>query len=356
MFTLPPLLFANLCAPPLFTHVCGVAPFPFAHTWQPSAHAKIMIGAKKFPGNLEDRVWAVYNVWRLHPDSSITIAFGDVTDPTDIAAANAIIEADPRASRSIRRATRGTWRLTPIARNVCRVILIQQGEVGGIIPRWVLNARVKSSLLVLDNIRVRSQRNGHLVDAEVRAAFPFPPRLDKLDEEQMLVVARCVALEQREDGEFFDWTPLVSTSPFVKMSLQLPAKNKGELQLAVGSASTTLDCSSLNALAWWFDYASRLRAKISDEEDNPARLVWTTNGPHDNVVASIKRVPFPLRRRELVARQLCAIDDGVLLWFMSSVDEAVDYGERKRSKAVRAFTTSLARFKPVEGRADKVRR
>jgi len=318
-----------------------------------------MIGAKKFPGNLEDRVWAVYHVWQLHPDSSITIAFGDITDPADAMRATAIIEADPRASRAIRGATRGTWRLTPIASKLCRATLIQQGELGGSIPLWVLNSRIKSTLSLVDNIRSRSQRNGHLVDAEVRAAFPLPPRLDQLDEEQTLVVALCVALEQNECGEFDDWTPLVSTSPFVKMSLRRPAKKKGDRQLAIGRASTTLDSCPLEALAWWFDYASRSRAKISDEEGNSVRLVWTTNGLHDNVVATIKRPPFPLHRREFVARQFCTVDDGVLSSFTSSVDETVDYGEKKfpsRSGAVRALTTSLVRFKPVEGRADQVRR
>ena len=334
---------------PLLTHVCG----------QLSPHSKIMITAMKFPGSLDDRVFAAYWAWRVDSNSEVVMSFGDIANPADLAAANAIIEADPRASRSIRGATRGTWRLKPIAPNVCRATLIQQGSVGGIIPQWVLNMTLKSTLSFAGDIRVRSLRNGHLVDAEVRATFPFPPRLDELDEEQTLIVARCVALEPRGQLSRIAWTPIRSSSPFVKMLARLPAKKKGERQLAIGHASTTLDCSPLNALAWWFDFTSRMRAKISVAEGNPARLVWTTNGPHDNVAATIKRAPFPLRRREFVARQLCAVDDGVLSWFTSSVDETVDYGEKKftsRKRAVRAFTTSLARFKPVEGRSDQVRR
>jgi len=87
-------------------------------------------------------------------------------------------------------------------------------------------------------------------------------------------------------------------------------------------------------------------------QGNPARLVWTTNGPHDNVIATVKKVPFPLRRREFVARQL-SVDDGVLSWFTYSVDANVDYGSKKCARAVRARTTAAARFKPVEGRDDQ---
>ena len=118
----------------------------------------------------------------------------------------------------------------------------------------------------MDDIRVRLRRNGNVVDAEVRAAFPCPPRRDQLDEEQALMVAGCVALEQNEGGEFADWTPITSSSPFVKIGLRYPKKRKGERQLAIGRASTTLDCSPLEALAWWFDFASRERTKISVEE------------------------------------------------------------------------------------------
>ena len=296
---------------------------------------------------------AAYWVWRQEIDSSITLAFGDIYDPADLAAANAIIEADPRGSRSIRVATRGTWRLTPIAPNLCRATLIQQGETGGIIPAWLLNLKLKSTLTFVDEIRSRSLRNGHLVDAEVRAALPPPPRLEQLDESQRSIVAKCVALEPMGRLSRDPWTSVRSTSPFVRMSLRLPAKKKGKRQLAIGRASTTLDCSPQIALAWWFDFASRERTKTSAEEGNPARLVWTTNGQHDNVIASIKKVPFPLHPRELVARQLCATDDGVLSWFTSSVDQNPDYGSKKYARAVRASTTAALRFKPVDGRDDQ---
>ena len=62
---------------------------------------------RKYPGNLDDRVIAAYFVWKEDPDSStITMAFGDIANPDDIAAADAVIQADPRASKAIRGGTR----------------------------------------------------------------------------------------------------------------------------------------------------------------------------------------------------------------------------------------------------------
>ena len=318
-----------------------------------TAHSKIKVVAVKFPGNLSDRVFAACWVWRQEANGEILLVFGDIQDPGDMAETNSIIQADKRASNAIRVATRGCFRLKPIAPNVCRVTLIQQGEVGGIIPRWVLNMAVKSSLSLVDVIRSRSQRNGRAVDAEVQAAFPLPPCIGELDDQQQLIVDRCVALEQTEGCELVNWTQINSSSPFVKMWSRLPEKRKGERQLAIGRASTTLDCSPNVGLAWWFDYMSRERAKISLEEGNPARLFWKQTSAHDNVAATIKKAPFPLHIREFVVRQLCVINNGVLSYFTSSVDVTVDYGSKRLAGAVRASSTAVARFKPVEGRADQ---
>jgi len=99
--------------------------------------SKIMIILRHFPGNFDDRVFALM-VWREEKTGSelhgeITLAFGDVINSADQAATNAIIQAHPRASKAstVRASTKGYWRLTPIAPNVFRATLIQQVEVGG---------------------------------------------------------------------------------------------------------------------------------------------------------------------------------------------------------------------------------
>ena len=145
-------------------------------------HSKLMLAAKVFPGHFEDRVFTAYMVWHLSSSGEIVIAFGAPTNPSDIAAANAIIGASPRASKAVRAATRGLWRLTPLSSAVSRITLIQQGFVGGSIPLWILNLRIQSTLEFVAEIQGREQRNGREVDAEARAEFPVPPRLEQLDQ------------------------------------------------------------------------------------------------------------------------------------------------------------------------------
>ena len=227
--------------------------------------------------------------------------------------------------------TTGVYHIQPLAPKVCRVTLVQKADFGGLLPVVVMSTRIMTSLKTLKRLQDEFIRKGPLVDAEVQAEFPLPPRLDQLSSQQQLVVDRCVALKQTAD-----WTPLTSTSPFVKMWSRLPERERGQRQLAIGLASTVIDCSPRQACAWWFDLASRERAKLSVEQGNPARLVWTANGPHDTVCATIKRMPFPLTSREFVVRQICAIDGGVFSWFCSSANDKVDYGSKKHARYVKA--------------------
>jgi len=224
-------------------------------------------------------------------------------------------------------ATRGFWRLTPIAPNVCRATLIQQGEVGGIIPLWVLNSRVKSALSFADEIRARSLRNGQVVDAEVRDSFILPPHIDQLDEEQTRIVDCCRAMVEVEEEE---WATLPSPSPFIAMRIKYKKPKKGERSIATGEATAIIDCSAHVALAWWHLYCSRERVRLSLEVGNKARLVVSETTPHDNIVATVHTFPFPLKPRLFVARQVCTEANGVLLYCAESVENSkqVDFGER----------------------------
>jgi hypothetical protein len=82
----------------------------------------------------------------------------------------------------------------------------------------VMNFGVKIPLGFAENIRDKYERNGKAVDAELRGAFPPPPPMDDLNEEQTRVVQRCLALETGSAS--VEWTPLQSTSPFVSMSMK----------------------------------------------------------------------------------------------------------------------------------------
>jgi hypothetical protein len=86
--------------------------------------------------------------------------------------------------------------------------------------------------------------------------------------------------------------------------------------------------------------------RTNNEEGNPARLI-VREGANENVVATMKNMPFPFIRREFVAIQVCASDDsnGDLLFAGESVDESVDYGTN--FKAVRGTVHAVARLRSV---------
>ncbi|GMI24475.1 hypothetical protein TeGR_g1808 [Tetraparma gracilis] len=91
-----------------------------------------------------------------------------------------------------------------------------------------------------------------------------------LGETERRVLDECLALETA--SESIEWKQLKSDHTFVKMwSKHVPAA-RGERSVAWGKATTTLDCAPAVALAWSFDFCSRVRMQIDGEEGNPARV------------------------------------------------------------------------------------
>jgi hypothetical protein len=112
----------------------------------------------------------------------------------------------------------GFWRFTPHAVNVCRATFVFQVTAGGMIPVRAMNFGVKKALGLAEELRDKYERNGKAVDAELRGAFPPPPLVQQLEDEQAGVVLRCLALETGSAA--VEWTKLKSASPFVSMSMK----------------------------------------------------------------------------------------------------------------------------------------
>jgi hypothetical protein len=206
---------------------------------------------------------------------------------------------------------------------------------------------MKSALNDVKSLRNRYLRNGKIVDAEVIDEFRDPPTLLQLDSDQTSVVNRCLALETDAAGDE-GWIDLKSPSAFfVKMWMKQTPSNIGKRRLAIGRACVDVDCSAKSALGWTFLYCNRERMRISLEEGSPARIVSKETSDHDVVVATIKLMPFPLNRREFVARQVCASEENtnVLLLAVESVDGEVDYGASFR--VVRGSIRAFYRFIPL---------
>lgn len=81
------------------------------------------------------------------------------------------------------------------------------------IPHFVLMTSLKKALGVAQRMQVKYERYGKIVGAEARAAFPIPPPLAELADEQKRIVSSCLFLEGKEGGE---WQPLISASDVVQ--------------------------------------------------------------------------------------------------------------------------------------------
>ena len=106
--------------------------------------------------------------------------------------------------------------------------------MGGSLPQALLNTRIKSTLSLVQEIQDKFERKGKVVDAEMRSAFPSPPPLAELNDEQKLVVESCRYLESEEGGE---WEPIPSSSPFVDMWCKHTPARRGERSIALGKAT-----------------------------------------------------------------------------------------------------------------------
>jgi hypothetical protein len=136
------------------------------------------------------------------------------------------IKEDERAAGCTRGTIQGFWRFAPLTDNVCNATLVFQATAGGSVPVMAMNWAVKSFLKVADVLRDKYERNGKAVDAELRGAFPPPPLLKHLNDEQTRIAKSCVGLETASVA--LEWTSLKSTSPFVALSMNFTKSARNE--------------------------------------------------------------------------------------------------------------------------------
>jgi hypothetical protein len=132
-----------------------------------------------------------------------------------------------------------------------------------------MNFGVKSALGVAEGLRDKYERSGKAVDAELRGAFPRPPLLRHLDDEQMRIAQSCIALETESVAAAStnssskrllavvagnsaasqaravkgSWAKLKSASPFVSLSMKYMKPEGGGQRYA--SYSHALNASLL---------------------------------------------------------------------------------------------------------------
>ena len=208
----------------------------------PNSRSLLLVFLVRLGLAVSDRVVATWFAWREEADGSYVLAFAPIEEYADkerVAQVDDLISSDPHAATAIRATARGFWRFRPLAPNVCEVTYVVQVQLSGSIPNELLAMRRKKTLSLVQTVQDKYERKGRIVDAEMRAAFPNPPPLAELNEEQRSVVEGCRCLES-EDGS--EWETLASLSPFVTMWMkQAPAK-WGERSIALGKATAVIDC------------------------------------------------------------------------------------------------------------------
>jgi len=219
----------------------------------------------------------------------------------------------------------------PFLSHVC-ALTHALSDLGGSIPRAILNTRIKGTLSTILEWQDHFERNLKVVDRELRDAAPPPPPLSSLDPDQSRLITDCLLLQQHDTVA--KWRPLAFHSPAVEMRINYgrnkKERKKGERSVATGRAVARIDVPAQQALSWFIAYNSRERVRISLENGNPARFTASENTAHDIVVATIKRMSFPFQPREFVCRIIAAENthDNTLLLATESVGDVIDYGMR----------------------------
>ena len=303
------------------------------------------------PLGFDNRLFLSWLVWRAEPDGSVVVATGPLEnyngDPSgmrqmaEFRTKYRLGDASFLVNKTIG-STEGYWKIIPRGDNVCEVTLVQYADVKGSIPGWVINSRLVSHLGILRRIQTRFMRHGPTVDKEVRESFPPPPQYGDLSEEQKAFFEGVRTKLGENDA--INYKAINSKNYLAQFKVEYNSLKGNRRKTALGQATATLDCSAKDAVAWYTAFTSRERMRIHHENKHHARFVVSRDGEHDEVVANIKHLPFPLNNREFVYRQLCATDGatGALLVAGSSVPLVVDYGETNFN-CVRGTTSYMLR-------------
>jgi hypothetical protein len=317
----------------------------------PESHHSMLYSATLALGfGLDDRIISAWFTWERDESGGFLLAFAPMKEcyeKESVAAMEKLIKKDARALKAKEAGMKGFWKIEVLAASVCRVTLVTQGKLGGIIPIVIMNTQIKRSLGLVKKIQSKFERRGEDVDAELRAAFDSIPAIQNLSADQGALIARCEAMTTAGG---FDWRPIKSPQVFVDMWMVIIPQQPSEPTKVLAKAKCLIDAPARIALAWMYTYCSRERMRISKEKGDIPRIVESMNSDYDCTLASLKRSPFPLTNREYFSREICTVEDentDALVLVSEPMDSSakVDYGAT--FKTVRAATRVHSRFVPL---------
>ena len=137
------------------------------------------------------------------------------------------------------------------------------------------------------------------------------------------------------------------------MRFDVEANKKAKRSIAIGKAEAEIDTSAAEAAAWCWDFCSNERMRINEEKRNPARIMVDRECFAEQTLAVVKRMPFPLSKREGVFRQVLSKSDEKIIIAIESVDDQVDYGRIRLRGRVRLVGTTFLAFESLSERSSR---
>ncbi len=167
-------------------------------------------------------------------------------------------------------------------------------------------------------------------------------------EQQSFVQQQTGSIDYKDDT---GWEKLdKDSSVFVKLSKK---HNKGESN-SWGKATTTIDTSAENALAWIWDYCSNERLDAVNKLHKNPREVIKHIAPNHNVLSTIKALPWPLTARQFIYENTWTKqdDDTYVCAFRVTTsrfddNRLVDIGDHKAKALVQGDWQGFVKLKNV---------
>ena len=113
---------------------------------------------KSMPFPLHPREFVVRMMWLKLDDKQVAIVVQSI---------NQIVDYGMATTGIVRGSTTAFQVLQPTGPNSCSIVLYQKADLGGIVPVWLLNSKIKNTLNTVNNLRIAFQRDVE-VDLEDR--------------------------------------------------------------------------------------------------------------------------------------------------------------------------------------------
>ena len=340
---------------------------PRYETVVPNSRTKLMVSAKRFPKGLGNRLFEAVWVWdKVSDERTSRVSYHLAFCPPDEYYGGGGESTVAAGAGFVKAKTSGIWRVESLlgvsnSTNICRVVLVQTADFGGILPKWVANSKVESALTTVHTLQNLFRRSDKTIDEEIHSRIAErminfnDDGVEKTPPDSILITQiyeKCRQLENDfEEGEGTEAQLLVSDSPFEEYSRRLPqlSTSSGRV-LVITKAVVVLDQAADIVAAWVFDYCGRFRMRMNFEDGNLPRLFLEEVSPRHTAYASIKRMPFPFSVREFVFNYVWVkLPSGEIIICADSIEDnsrKLDYGDDNVA-VVRALNNSYWVLTPV---------